>query len=148
MTIHVEGRVKSRENGGRDRCAFCKFGRFLFAGLVNAGAGFLLFLFFFNVLGLHYLLANGLVFVSWAWFGFELQRRWTFRVRLSKYAWGRFLLNQIIFFGLGVTILWTLVEVFAARAEPAYLLTLAMISVGMYLSSLFWVFRGADISRE
>ena len=126
---------------------FGRFGRFLAVGLVNAAAGFFLFLFFFSTLGVHYLVANVLVFVTWAWFGFELQRRWTFRATRTIVAFGRFLLNQIAFLGLGSLLLWTLVEIFTVRAEFAYLLTLVMVTAGMYLSSLLWVFRGTRSSR-
>lgn len=117
-------------------------------GVVNATAGFFLFLFFFSALGLHYLVANVLVFVTWAWFGFELQRRWTFRAKPSSIAFGKFLVNQVAFLGLGSLLLWTLVGALNFRTEFAYLLTLGMITVGMYLSSLLLVFAGADGSRE
>jgi len=133
---------------GEGLLGFGRFGRFLAVGLVNSGAGFFLFLFFFSALGFHYLVANGLVFVTWAWFGFELQRRWTFRARATIVAFGKFLVNQIAFLGLGSVLLWTLVETFTLRAEFAYLLTLGIVTAGMYLSSLLWVFRGTVTGRE
>lgn len=125
-----------------------KFGRFLIIGMINAAAGFVLFLFFFRALGLHYFLANVLVFVTWAWFGFELQRRWTFRAVTSGVAFGKFLGNQILFLGLLSLLMWTLVEVSSVRAEFAYLLALGVVAVGMYLVSLFWVFGLPDNSGE
>ncbi len=128
--------------------SFGKFGRFLVVGLVNTAAGFFLFLFFFTALGVHYLVANGLVFVTWAWFGFELQRRWAFRATATIVAFGKYLVNQIAFLGLGSALLWTLVEAFTLRAEFAYLLTLGIVTAGMYLSSLLWVFRRTGTSRE
>ena len=125
-----------------------RFGRFLVVGFVNAVASFLLFYIYLTALGAHYLVANVLVFVTWVWFGFELQRRWTFRAKASGVTFGKFLLNQIAFLGLGSVLLWTLVEVLTVRAEFAYLLTLGIVTAGMYLSSLLWVFRGTVTSRE
>lgn len=125
-----------------------RFARFLMVGLANAVAGFLLFVFFFSGLGFHYLVANVLVFVTWAWFGFELQRRWTFRATATIVAFGKYLVNQIAFLGLGSALLWTLVEAFTLRAEFAYLLTLGLVTAGIYLSSLLWVFGGTGSSHE
>ena len=139
-------RVRMLRNDGFS--SFAKFGRFLVVGLVNATAGFFLFLFFFSALGLHYLLANVLVFVTWAWFGFELQRQWTFRAKPSSIAFGKFLANQVVFLGLGTLLMWALVGALNLRAEFAYLLTLGLVTVGMYLSSLLLVFAGADGSRK
>ena len=131
-----------------DHSSFLKFARFLIVGLANTVAGFLFFLFFFSGLGLHYLVANMLVFVTWAWFGFELQRRWTFRAKPSSAAFGKFLLNQVVFLGLGSMLLWAFVEVFRLRAEFAYLPTLGIVTGLSYLSSLLWVFRGIGTSRD
>jgi putative flippase GtrA len=125
-----------------------KFGRFLVVGLVNATAGFFLFLFFFSALGLHYLLANVLAFVTWVWFGFQLQRRWTFRAKASSFAFGKYLVSQIFFLGLGSLLLWTLVEALALRAEVAYLLTLGLVTGLLYLSTLLWVFGRSETNAE
>ena len=125
-----------------------KFIRFLAVGLLNAAAGFLLFLLFFSILGLHYLLAKVLVFISWVWFGFELQRRWAFRARASSAAFGKHLLNQIVFTLIGSILMVLLVEGFDVRPELAYIFTLGMVAVGMYVSSLFWVFgRTSQLSE-
>ena len=148
MTARDRAAQRFGKMRGDGLLGFGRFGRFLAVGLVNAVAGFFLFLFFFSSLGLHYLVANMLVFVTWAWFGFELQRRWTFRVTPSRVAFGKFLANQVAFLWLGSVLLWTLVEALALRAEFAYLLTLGMITVGMYFSSLLLVFpRGSRKSR-
>ena len=128
--------------------SFAKFGRFLVVGLVNATAGFFLFLFFLSALGLHYLLANVMVFVTWVWFGFELQRRWTFRAKASGVAFGKYLVSQIAFLGLGSLLLWTLVEALALRAEVAYLLALGLVTGLLYLSTLLWVFGRSETNTE
>lgn len=120
-----------------------RFSRFLFAGLVNAIAGFLLFLLFFNAFGWHYLLSNFLVFSSWAWVGYELQRQWVFKVRASGSSFLRYVVNQVVFMLLGTAMLWVLVEFWSIRPETAYVLAIGAITVGIYLSSRLWVFRRA-----
>lgn len=125
-----------------------KFSRFLGVGLFNAVVGFLLFLLFFSVLGLYYLLANVLVFISWVWCGFELQRRWAFRAQASGAAFGRYFLNQIVCTVVGSFLLWVLVEGFTVRPELGYIFTLGIVTVGMYVSSLFWVFGRTDQVSE
>lgn len=132
----------------KDHFGLAKFSRFLAVGLLNAVVGFLLFLLFFSVLGLHYLLANVLVFISWVWFGFELQRRWAFRAKASSAAFGKHLLNQIAFTLLGSILLWVLVEGLNVRPELAYIFTLGIVTVGIYVSSLFWVFGRTNQVRK
>lgn len=116
------------------------FTRFLAVGLLNAAAGFLIFLLFFSALGFHYLLANVLVFISWVWFGFELQRRLVFRATASSAKFGRFVINQIVFTLVGTIVLWVLVEGYIIRPELAYVFTLTIVTIGIYVSSLLWVF--------
>ncbi len=118
-----------------------QFPRFLVAGGVNALAGFLLFLLFFKVFDWHYLFANLLVFLSWAWFGFELQRRWAFKAEKSRGTFLKYLLNQVGFIALGTLMLWMLVEFAALRPEVAYVMTIGLITLGIYASSRLWVFR-------
>lgn len=117
-----------------------KFSRFLAAGLFNALAGVLLFVFFFSVLGFHYLLANLLVFVSWAWFGFELQRRWVFRAQASSLAFGKYAINHILSTIFGSILLWFFVEELNTPPILGYLFALGVMTAAIYLSSLFWVF--------
>ena len=132
----------------KDHFGLAKFNRFLAVGLLNAAAGFLLFLLFFSVLAFHYFLANVLVFISWVWFGFELQRRWAFRAEASSVAFGKHLLNQIVFTLLGSILLWILVEGFTIRPELAYIFSLGIVTVGIYVSSLLWVFGRANQLSE
>jgi putative flippase GtrA len=141
MTADNRVNTRIKDLLGEDRLGMAKFARFLAVGLFNAFAGFLLFILFFRILGLHYLLANVLVFISWAWFGFELQRRWAFRVESSGVAFSRYLLNQIVFTLFGSVLLWILVEGLQSGPELAYLLTLGIVTLGIYVSSLLWVFR-------
>jgi putative flippase GtrA len=123
----------------KDPLKLAKFTRFLVVGLFNAVVGFLLFLLFFSVAGFHYLLSNVLVFISWVWFGFELQRRLVFRVKASGAAFGKHVLNQILFTAVGSALLWVLVNGLNTRPELAYIFTSGIVTAGIYLSSLFWV---------
>ena len=118
-----------------------EFWRFLIAGLVNALAGFSLFLLFFGVFGWHYLVSNVLVFLSWAWFGYELQRRWVFTIPSSRQAFLKYAVNQTFFMASGTAVLWLLVEFAALRPEVAYVVTVGLITLGVYLASKFWVFQ-------
>ena len=118
-----------------------QFWRFLITGLFNALAGFILFLLFFGVFGWHYLISNILVFLSWAWFGHELQRRWVFGIPSSRRVFLKYVVNQVAFMLSGTAILWVLVEFGAVRPETAYVVTIGTITVGIYLSSRLWVFR-------
>lgn len=125
-----------------------QFSRFLVVGLINAVAGFLLFLLFFGLCGWHYLLANMLVFISWAWFGFELQRRWAFRTDLFRGNFSKYLINQTVFVAIGTLALFVFVQFVRLRPELAYVVTLGVTTAGMYLSSRFWVFRPPTLSES
>lgn len=118
-----------------------KLCRFLAAGLANASAGFLLFVIFFNMFRLHYLAANVLVFMTWTWFGYELQRRWAFQAPKTKKGLQRYVLNQIGFAIVASGLLWLLVEQFSVEPNLAYLISLGFITVGIYLASRLWIFR-------
>lgn len=141
MTYKGRRQSHSLSEKGVKSSTQAQLSRFLIVGLANGAAGFLLFIVFFRVLGFNYLLANMSVFVTWAWFGFELQRRWTFKAEASRVSFGKFIINQIAFLALGSLIMGTLVELFAAPPELAYVITLAVVTSGIYLSSLRWVFR-------
>ena len=117
------------------------FFRFIAVGLVNTVVSFVLFLVYFHLLHMHYLVANMAVFVSWVWFGYELQRRLAFRVSKSRRGFVRFLLNQVGFIFVGTVVLWAMVERANFMPEVAYVATLGVVTIGMYASSQLWVFR-------
>lgn len=148
MTVQESFPELLRNLRGNGLFGLGRFGRFLTVGLANAAAGYFLFLLFFSALDFHYLVANMLAFLTWVWFGFDLQRRWTFRAKPSAVAFWKFLANQLAFLGLGSVLLGLFVEVLSLRAEIAYVMTLGIVTVGMYLSSLVLVFRGTDVDRK
>jgi putative flippase GtrA len=121
--------------------------RFLLVGMLNALATLALFLLFFKSAGLHYLIANILAFVTWVWFGFELQRIWAFRAQRTSAAFAKYLLNQLAFAACGTAVLWTLVEIGKVRTEYSYVLSLGVVSAGVYISSRVWVFRSSRTTR-
>lgn len=118
-----------------------KFGRFLSVGLTNTVVGFLLFQFFLSALGFHYLIANVLVFVTWIWFGYELQRRWTFRAKASASSFGKYAVNQIAILGLATLLLWMLVHVLTLQPAFAYIVSMGVATAIQYFLTLLWVFR-------
>ena len=120
------------------------FFRFLAVGLLNTVVSFVLFLAYFHLLQMHYLVANMAVFISWVWFGYELQRRLAFRASKAKRGFARFILNQVIFILVGTLVLWAMVEWANLIPEVAYVATLGVVTIGMYASSRLWVFRKAE----
>lgn len=133
---------------GNVKAAGNEVGMFVVVGVLNAVAGYLLFLLYANGMGFHYLLANVLVFVTWAWIGFELQRRWTFRAEPSLPAFGRYIVNQIGFIFVGTIFLVILVEGLNLRPDAAYLVSTASVSAGVFIVARFWVFRGRYRGEE
>lgn len=87
----------------------------------------------------------------WSWFGYELQRRWAFRVKKTRAGFPRYLFNQIGFAGIGTFFLWFLVEIFSLRPEIAYVISVGLVTVGIYYASRFWVFgspRGIPLTDD
>lgn len=116
-------------------------GKYLLAGFVNVVAGFILFLLYFKVLGWHHLVANVLVFGSWVWFGYQIQRRWTFQAAHSWKSLAKYITNQVVFASTGTVSLWFLVDWIGLDATLGYALSTGIMTVGMYALSAFWVFR-------
>ena len=115
--------------------------RFIVAGGTNLVATYALFLAGFLFLGLHYLAANLFAFLAWAWFGFEIQRVWVFKKKRSVAAFFKYVLNQLVFFGVSTLLLFIAVDTVGIRPELAYLVVVAIVGIGMYLSSILFVFR-------
>ena len=118
-----------------------RFARFLGAGMVSAIASVGLFVIYFRVFGIHYMAANVMVFFSWVWFGFELQRRWAFKTERTRKGFSRYATNQVTFVVIGSGLLWTFVEVVKLRAELAFVVSLGIVTICMYIASRLWVFR-------
>lgn len=78
--------------------------------------------------------------MAWVWFGYELQRVWVFRVDRARRGFVKYLTNQLAFAGLTAFLLWLLVDVVGIVAEVAYLICVAIITLGVYLSATFWIF--------
>jgi putative flippase GtrA len=121
---------------------------FVGVGVLNAGAGYLLFLLYTVGIGFHYLLASVLVFVTWLWFGFELQRRLTFRAAPSMPAFGKYVVNQVTFIFIGKLLLVILVEGLSIPADAAYLISTASVTAGVFLVARFWVFGGRQRGKR
>lgn len=124
---------------GRDESV--RFVRFLIVGLVNAGAGYGIFLLLYWVFGLHYLVANILTFAIWSFAGFEIQRRWVFRSKQGLGTFLKYLSVQVFFLFFGTGLLYVGVELLRIVPELAYVLMLAANSGLIYVSSKIIVFR-------
>jgi putative flippase GtrA len=118
-----------------------RFVRFLIVGLVNAGAGYGIFLLLYSVFGLHYLVANILTFVIWSFPGFEIQRRWVFKSKQKLGAFLRFLSVQVFFLLFGTGLLYLGVELLRIDPELAYIAMVAVNTGLIYVSSRLIVFR-------
>jgi hypothetical protein len=79
--------------------------------------------------------------MSWSWFGYELQRLLVFTTAPEKFGFLKFLGNQAVFFLVAATATFVLVEFYFIQPQIAYLLNLGLIGFGLYLSSLFFVFK-------
>lgn len=116
------------------------FLRFVVVGAVNALMSFGLFSLFVEVMDIHYVVANVLVFVVWLWFGFELQRSLAFRSERNFSSFVKYLLNQALIFAISTVLLVLCIEVFGFRILYGYLLTLCLVTSVSFLLSRFWVF--------
>ena len=67
-----------------------------------------------------------------------------FGVRASRSSFVKYVVNQVFFMLSGSAVLWLLVEFGAIHPEAAYVLTIGVITVGIYLSSRHWVFKRAE----
>ena len=115
--------------------------KFILVGGVNVSISFGLFSLFNQFFGIDYLLSVFWAFVCWSWFGYELQRVWVFSTPVTKLGFIRFLGNQLIFFLLSAVLMLFLVEILKIQSQIAYLMNLFAISLGVYLSSILFVFK-------
>ena len=133
--------LQDDRNPHRITAEFGTFARFLAVGLANTTASVGLFLIYFRILDIHYMIANVMVFLSWVWFGFELQRRWAFQTKRTRKGFSRYVTNQVIFVAIASGLLWIFVEVLKLGAEIAYVISIGIVTICMYITSRLWVFR-------
>jgi putative flippase GtrA len=114
--------------------------RFLGVGGLNALATYGLFLTFLWTFGIYYVFANLLAFIAWSWFGYELQRRFVFSAVGAPFVFARYIANQLFFMVAGTGILALLVDVATIPPPIAYLIMLAIVTTGLFLTSKFLVF--------
>ncbi len=117
--------------------------RFLLVGGFNALATYALFLLYFWGVEIYYLWANMLAFVTWAWFGYELQRRFVFVSPGTRAIFLRYIANQVAFMAVGTGVLALLVDIAGISPPIAYVLMLTIVTAGLYLTSKFLVFSSS-----
>ena len=117
-----------------------EFLRYLLVGAANAVAGSVLYFTLLRGLNVNYVLANFLAFTLWSWFGFQLQRIYTFRTSRTHLGFVKFLTNHLLFFLSSSLLLAVLVELIGFSPEISYLLVLAISSFGLFVVSKTFVF--------
>lgn len=98
------------------------------------------------LVGLHYLWAATLSFVTAMTSNFFLNLRWTFKTHdrgMSAIAFQYVRYAAVTLFGYGVNIcvLWLLVDFYHWHKIPAQLLAIALTTVSNFLGSKLWAFR-------
>jgi putative flippase GtrA len=116
-------------------------------GLLNALAGLVLFLVFYRVIGVGYVLSGVLTFVTWSWFGYELQRKLGFKSEKSRGGFPKYLLTQLVFLVLSISLTVLLVEVLGLIPDIAYILALVSTTLGVFVVSKVFVFNGKVFGR-
>jgi putative flippase GtrA len=114
--------------------------RFLLVGGLNALATYGIFLAYLWGFGIYYLLANVLAFITWSWFGYELQRRFVFVSPGNSGVFVRYIANQVAFMAIGTGVLALLVGLAGIPPAIAYLVMLTIVTAGLYVTSKFLVF--------
>jgi putative flippase GtrA len=117
-----------------------EFFRYVLVGSVNAAVGLALYYFFLRGLNFNYVLANFLGLALWSWFGFQLQRVFTFKASKTHLGFVKYLTNHLFFVLSSSFLLLVLVELIGFSPEIAYLLVLAISSLGIFLVSKLLVF--------
>ena len=110
-------------------------------GILNSFVSYALFSLLNQVFGLDYMSSIFFAFTAWSWFGYELQRLLVFTTAPEKFGFLKFLGNQAAFFLVAASATFVLVEFFFIQPQIAYLINLGLIGFGIYLSSLFFVFK-------
>ena len=117
-----------------------EFLRYVLVGSVNAAVGLALYLVFLRGLDFNYVLANFFSLALWSWFGFQLQRVFTFRANRTHLGFVKYLTNHLLFILASSLILVALVELIGFSPEIAYLLVLVLSSFGLFVVSKLFVF--------
>jgi putative flippase GtrA len=110
-------------------------------GVANTLIAYAIFLLLLNILNVHFLVSNVMAFITWTWFGFELQRRLVFQVGKSRSRYPKFLLTHVPFIILNSGLLWPQVVLLGIPPEVAYLLGIMVTTVLRFILSSRFVFR-------
>ncbi len=116
-----------------------QFARFVTVGASNTALSFAAYTVLL-LAGLPYLLAGALGFAAGAVNGYVLNRRWTFRAADSTRARARYLAVQICGLGATTGLLRVFVEGAGVGRIGAYLVTVPIVTVAMFVANRAWTF--------
>jgi putative flippase GtrA len=98
--------------------------------------------------GVAYALAGAIAYVLGAVNGYVLNRRWTFSAHDTTARRMKYGVVQVAALGVTTALLWLLVSVGDVGRIAAYALAVPVVTVGTFLASRGWVFRGAQPPRS
>lgn len=133
---------------GLFRLSFTKyksFLRFMVVGSVNTGIDFLLFLFLMRVLGVNYLVAQGISYCFGVVNSFVMNKAWTFDNTSPGESipkqFVRFLTLNILSLSISLTGLKTLSEYFGVNIYLAKIMVTVITWSIRYIGYRYWVFE-------
>lgn len=127
-----------------DRESIFQFAKFVLSGVFNTFAGFAIFWFLLDVVGLFYQLASLLTWLVSLAINFALLRVWVFKHQTGRpdvSTYMRYFATHIGYFGLNLGLLISLVELFGANPLLAQLALLPCLVPVLFLATRYFVFR-------
>lgn len=114
--------------------------RFLVVGFANFAAGYAIFLALIALVRLNHLLSAMTTSIIWLWFGFNLQRKLTFRSRRNPGQMRRYLVSQLVSSVIALLLLALLVEIFEFSPAISYIPSAVGQVIVNYALQKTWVF--------
>lgn len=115
--------------------------RYAMVGVLNAAAGFGIFLIAINFLRLDPLWGYVLTVLVWTGFGYKLQRILVFKAKPSRVAVLKFFVSQFVLWGAGTAGMFVGLHVLHVTPELSYLANIIVWTTASFLYSRFSVFR-------
>lgn len=123
-----------------------QFLRYIVIGFLGTGLDFLFVYLFVEYLHLHYLLSALISIALVLFLSFSLNKYWTFDNQEKKYFYQlfKYILASSVSWGINLTVLTMLVEVFAMRYLLAKVFATAAALIWNFLIARNWVFKARD----
>ena len=114
--------------------------KFLFVGTIGTIISYSAFIFFLNILNIHYLISNTLAFLIGVSFGYYFNSKWSFDAKDEK-LFRRYFTFYLTSLVLSTIILKIIVEYFQIVPEIANIITIFIITYYNFFGVKFWVFK-------